>query len=77
MTQSEWKEIFGDNLVAILKERGMTQSELARESGLSTSRVSEYINGYAAPSIFAAINMAYVLGVDVGEFVDFEEPVTY
>lgn len=77
MTQNEWKEIFGGNLVALLKENGMSQSELAKKSGLSNSRISDYISGYASPSIFAAINMAYVLGVDVGEFIDFEEPVTY
>jgi transcriptional regulator with XRE-family HTH domain len=77
MTQSEWKEIFGDNLVALLKERNMSRSELAKKTGLSTSRISDYINGYAAPSIFAAINMAYVLDLDVGEFIDFEEPVSY
>lgn len=77
MTMTEWKEIFGSNLVALLKEKGMTQSQLAKDTGLSTSRISDYINGYSAPSVFAIINMAYALDIDVGEFVDFEENIDY
>ena len=75
MTQNEWREIFKDNLSSILREKKMTQAELAKDAGLSTSRVSEYINGYATPTIFAVINMAYALDVDVGEFIDFGESV--
>ena len=75
MTQSEWKEIFGGNLVDILKDRNMSQGQLAREAGLSVSRISDYINGNATPSIFAIINMAYALDIDVGEFVDFGETI--
>lgn len=77
MTQEEWKDTFGDNLASILQEQGMTQNELAKATGLSTSRISDYIHGYSAPSIFAIINMAYVLELDIGEFVDFGETVKY
>ena len=77
MTQEEWKNTFGDNLASILQEQGMTQNELAKATGLSTSRISDYIHGYSAPSIFAIINMAYVLELDIGEFVDFEETIEY
>ena len=75
MTQSEWKEIFGQNLVDILKDRNMSQNDLAKMTGLSTSRISDYIHGYSAPSVFAIVNMAYALEVDVAEFIDFEEPI--
>ena len=75
MTQSEWKRIFGNNLTDILKDNDMSQAQLAREAGLSVSRVSDYINGYATPSIFAIINMAYALDVDIGEFIDFGDEI--
>lgn len=77
MTQEEWRDTFGDNLASILQEQGMTQNELAKATGLSTSRISDYIHGYSAPSIFAIINMAYVLELDIGEFVDFGESIKY
>ena len=77
MTQEEWKDIFGGNLVSILQEQDMTQNELAKKTGLSTSRISDYIHGFSAPSVFAIINMAYALGVDINEFIDFEETIEY
>ena len=77
MTQKEWRETFGGNLSSILRERGMRQSELAKEAGLSTSRVSDYVRGSAAPSVFAIINMAYVLDVDISEFIDFDDFIDY
>lgn len=77
MTPDEWKEIFSNNLTSILEERGMTQNELSKESGVSKGRISDYINGYTTPSLFAAINMAYALDIDIGEFVDFDETVKW
>lgn len=75
MTQTEWKEIFGRNLDSILEEKEMTQCQLASDAGLSISRISDYIRGNAAPTVFAIINMAYALDIDVGEFIDFDEPI--
>ena len=71
MTQSEWKRTFGDNLADILDFQGLTQSQFARDSGLSVSRINDYINGNATPTIFAIINMAYALDMDADEFLDF------
>jgi transcriptional regulator with XRE-family HTH domain len=75
MRQEEWKKVFASNLIDILKEKGMTQRELAMDSGLSTATISEYINGIRMPGLAAAINMAYALDMDVGELVDFDEPI--
>ena len=75
MTQTEWKNTFGANLSDILQEKGMSQSQLAKDTGMSMSRISDYINGKATPTIFAIINMAYALDVEVSEFVDFDERI--
>ena len=75
MTQIEWKNIFGDNLAAILEEKGISQARLARDTGMSVSRINDYINKNATPSIFAIINIAYALDIDVGELVDFDERI--
>lgn len=72
MTQHEWREIFSNNLIDILQERGMSQAQLARDSGLSVSRISDYINMNATPSVFAIINLAYALDMEVSELVDFD-----
>ena len=75
MTQVEWRNLFANNLLDILQERGMSQAQLARDSGLSVSRVSEYVNEIATPSVFAVVNMAYALDIEVGELVDFDERI--
>lgn len=75
MTQLEWRETFSDNLIDILEEKGMTQAQLARDSGLSASRINDYIKCNATPSIFAVINMAYALDMSVDELVDFDDRV--
>lgn len=77
MTQSEWKEIFSDNLVSILEEKGMSQAQLARDSGVSTAMISDYINKRSAPGLMAIINMSYVLDMSVDELVDFGERIAY
>ena len=75
MTQAEWRNVFGNNLVAILQEKGMSQVELALDTGISTGRISEYINEKTTPSIYALINIAYALDMDVSELVDFDERI--
>ena len=75
MTQEEWKDVFGDNLASIIKEKDMTQLRLARDSGVSTAMISEYINKRSVPGLFAAINMAYALDMSIDELVNFDEPI--
>lgn len=75
MTQTEWKHIFAHNLVDILNEKGMSQRQLALDSGISTATISEYINEMRMPGIAAVINMAYALDMEVSELVDFGERV--
>ena len=77
MTKDEWKKIFGDNLSALLEEKNISQSQLAKDSGVSTGMISDYINKQSMPGIPAIINMAYALDVDVNELIDFDERITY
>lgn len=75
MTQGEWKTEFGDNLVSLLREKGFSQNQLAKDSGVSIGMISDYVNKFAAPNIFAVINMAYSLDVDIDDLVDFGEMI--
>lgn len=69
ISQEEWKRQFSERLLSILKERGMSQSELARRSGVSVSRINDYIKTKSAPTIFAAVNMANALNVKVSDLI--------
>ena len=56
-------ELIGANLAALLKERGMSQKELAEAAGLTPASVSRYVNGEREPwpATIAALSLA--LGV--------------
>ena len=77
MTQTDWKDVFGDNLSSILREKGFTQLRLSRDSGVSTAMISDYINKRSVPGLFAAINIAYALDMSLDELVDFDEPIEW
>ena len=70
MTQDEGKFTFGDNLDSMLKDRRMSQKELAKMCDISQGTISDYVNGFRAPNIFAVINIAYALDTDIDELVD-------
>ena len=61
MSQQEWLDIFGDNLLSILEEEGISQKELSRLTGLSESTISRYINKLQMPNVRAIINISYAL----------------
>lgn len=61
MSQQEWLNIFGDNLVSILEEEQISQKELSRLTGLSESTISRYINKLQMPTVRAIINISYAL----------------
>ena len=75
MTETEWLDIFSDNLVEIMDEQGYSQRDLAMATGLSESVVSNYINKRSIPGIRAIINMSYELGQDLNNFIDFGDRI--
>ena len=75
MTQVEWSRKFRDRLCDALKKNHMNQSQLAKASGLSVSRISDYINMKVVPTIFAVINIAAVLNMNVSDLIDFDDRI--
>lgn len=75
MTEVEWLATFSEELKTCLKERNMTQRELADKSGLAESTISDYVHGSRLPGLMAAINLSYALNMDIGELVDFGQRV--
>ncbi len=71
MTESQWLDTFGDNLLNMLYDARLTQKDLAEMSGLSESSISAYIRKQKAPGFKAIINIAYALDCDVSELMDF------
>ena len=71
MSESEWLNIFANNLIEILREKRLSQKELADVVGLSESTISNYIHKKQMPTIKAIINISYELGYDLYDLIDF------
>ena len=75
MTQDEWKQKFGERLSGIIKKRNISQHSLAKESGLSVSRINDYLKMKATPTIFAMINLADALDMKIDDLIECDELV--
>ena len=69
LNQDEYSKAFGKYLKSLLDEKGMTQAELARRTGLTEASVSRYINGNRSPRIAQAYRMAQVIGIDMNTLI--------
>ena len=56
-------DIFKDRLTEAMQARGIRASELARRTGLSKARISQYVNGKFVPKSDAILQIAEALGV--------------
>lgn len=71
MSENDWLNAFGDNLRDMLESVGMSQRELAEQTGLSTGTISKYIHKQSLPGIKAIVNIAYVLDCSMDDLIDF------
>lgn len=75
MNEFEWMSMFGHNLNYILKEKKMTQQELADKAGLSKASISYYISGRRMPSVKALINIGYALDCYEDDLISFVDKI--
>ena len=61
-----------NRLKEILEEKNITQSELARRSGLHQATISKYVNNKIEMSLINAYIIARCLGVDTIELIVIE-----
>ena len=71
MQKEEYAKAFGEHLKSLLEEKGMTQAEFARKTGLTEASVSRYIKGKGGrtPRILQAYRMAQVIGIDMNTLI--------
>ena len=57
------KPTIGELISLSIEEKGMTQKQLAKELGVSPSRISDYIAGRAEPTLRIARALCVILGI--------------
>ena len=75
MDKKEWMEDFGRSLREFIAEEGITQKQLAEESGVAETDISKYIAGTRAPSIRSIVNIAYALNRTADELINADEMI--
>ena len=66
---------FQYRLLKVIADRGITASDLAKESGIDKGSLSNYINGKYIPKQDKAYRLARALRVDAGWLMTGDEPV--
>lgn len=62
--------MFKDNLKALRKSAGLSQSQLADMLNVSYKTVSHWESGYSEPSIIQLTQLKSILGADYEELLD-------
>lgn len=62
---------FSKALKQILKDRGISQAELARRVGVSPQAVSKWVNRKGLPDVVMLVKISNALAVSVAELIDF------
>lgn len=75
MRLKEWTSIFGENLSDLMRDKNISQLDLAKTSGLSIGSINAYIRGQSPPGIKAIINLSYALDVDLADLLDFGDTI--
>lgn len=60
---------FGKNLARIRRDKGLTQNDLVRISGVGISQIRRYETDKSAPSLDAIVRLVKALGVSIDEMV--------
>lgn len=75
MTKDKWLTYFGSNLESLMREKNVTQTELAKASKISQATINRYLTGDRFPNTKAIINLSYALGCDLMDLIDFGEMI--
>lgn len=59
-----------EKLIDLRANKGISQTELARQAGFSTSTVSAWENGERKPSVQACLTLARFYGINLENLVD-------
>lgn len=73
MNQTDYLANFSRNLKGILVDKGMTQADLARGSGVSSQSISKYCKGESLPDLATVADISKVLGVSVDHLLGLNE----
>ena len=61
---------FNEKVKELMRNAGMTQKDLSKQSGVSEASLSRYLSGSLKPRMDIVINIAKVFGLDPQKLID-------
>lgn len=71
VTKEELKTRLGQKIVELRKQKGWSQSDLARAAEKDRQAIEKLENGKVNPTLFSLAEIAQALGVSLKKLVDF------
>lgn len=75
MTEKTWRKLFALRLQELIERQGLTMNLLSAISGIGEPAIYRYTHCLRTPKVTTALKLAYTLGVDISELIDFGEKV--
>lgn len=75
MDVNEWLREFSDNLGGIIRMSGKSRREICKEARISNGTLSYCLDEQSVPTARTLLNLSYALDCDVGDLIDFGEPI--
>ena len=69
LSDEEWKSSFKFRLYRFMKQRGITQEQLAEQVGTSQTMIYRYINGHCVPGLVMASKIARALKCSIEDLL--------
>lgn len=76
MSEQEQRQVFKDNLLRVINERGLTQIEIAEAIGVSPQTFNTWVNGKAIPRMNKMQALADYFGIPKSALIDKEQPAS-
>lgn len=67
--ETSWAKSFGQNLQTVIKNKNVTQQQLARKLGITDAMLSRYVHGISVPSTFKTCQIASALDCDITDLI--------
>ncbi len=71
MTKDQLKKKIGQRIIEIRKQKGWSQSDLARACGKDRQAMEKLENGKVNPTIYTLLEISKALDVPLNKLVDF------
>lgn len=77
MSEKEWLDRFGDNLLRLMNEGGFTVNSLSEKANIHKTIIYRYLRKEAMPNVKNITKLSYTLGCSFDRLMEYGAPIEY